>query len=100
MWQGLIIATVVLLWQMLSFVDSYLDGKLATQVGRVAIVAIAAISWLSPGAFAAGTKRFVDAEAKALTEWFTESLSHIFEPPVSVEPHRLASSTRPLVGKW
>ena len=100
MWQGLIITTVVILWKVLSFVDSYLEGKLATQLGRVAIIAIGAISWLSPGAFAAGTKRFVDAEAKAVTEWFTESLSHIFEAPVPVEPRGLANPTRPLVRKW
>ncbi|MBI4933840.1 MAG: hypothetical protein HY828_08180 [Actinobacteria bacterium] len=84
MWQGLIITVVVILWKVLSFIDAYLDGRLATRVGRAVVVGIAAISWLAPGAFAAGTKQFVDAESKVLTSWLTRSLRDVLDWPINV----------------
>ena len=93
MWQGLIITVVVILWKMLSFIDAYLDGRLATRVGRAVVVGIAAISWLVPGAFAAGTKQFVDAESKVFTSWLTRSLRDVLDWPISVLTPTTPSTT-------
>ena len=84
MWQGFIITAVVVLWKVLSFIDSYLDGKLAMQVGRVAVIGMAAVSWLAPNAFAAGTKQFIDAETKAFMSWFMKPFEDLLNQPVNV----------------
>lgn len=93
MWQGFIITVVVVLWKVLSFIDSYLDGKLATQVGKVAVLGIAAFSWLAPNAFAAGTKQFVDAETKALISWFMRPFEDLLHQPVYVPAPTTTTTT-------
>lgn len=93
MWQGFIITVVVVLWKVLSFIDSYLDGKLMTQVGKVAVIGMAAVSLLAPNAFAAGTKQFIDAETKAFMSWAMKPFEDLLNRPVNVPAPATTTST-------
>ena len=71
----------------MSFVDEYLNGKIADRIGKSAIIVISVLSLAAPNAFAAGTKQFVDEEAKAATVWMQDYLRKMFDPvPDSVPP--------------
>lgn len=87
---------VFFVWKILALVDDYLvDIPIARRLGTAMAAVLAFVAVVSPPAFAAGTNRYVDEEAKQITEWFTNSLKDVFSssdltpqppPPASTVP--------------